>query len=196
LSGLSGNYSLDDLVGVQPMSATDPNNIIHFVDAKTRPKGKLIINHIIPKKYESVPLKYPDFEPDKERIGCKPVTPFYSHADIPQDNGLIAHFQCRNGSDIGWKFISYITIDEFCIIDSDKLNDENYNWYYGEMVESKTDASKFVEDLEYDIEVNLSEGDEVFAYEFGGILSMRGGLFVAHKDNPSIPLRYKQLIMS
>lgn len=43
---------------------------------------------------------------------------------------------------------------------------------------------------------DLGEGEVLREFEFGGILSMRGGYFVTHKDRPNLVLRYAVTRMS
>jgi len=124
---------------------------------------------------------------------------YYDRETIVQDDGKTAVFTIsRDTQNEGWKFDHYIDERGFTVW---LKEDHEKKW------DVKLTLEQFLllsEKPYTDNEVNLELGpdfklysDEVLhKYEYGGILSMRGGWYITHKDHPTLILFSKNTRLS
>lgn len=116
--------------------------------------------------------------------------PYYDHETVKQDDGTLAKFSIRSDElDKGWVF--------------DYFQDE-----FGFQIVQPNEADKFDIVLKSEIpvgkraiflknEMAAVQGDEqLHCYEYGGVMSKRGGFYITPRDNPNKVLRVKGVWMS
>jgi len=107
--------------------------------------------------------------------------------DIIQDDEQIASFRYNsNLPDKGWVFQGYKDKYGFWIWSEE---DNNRMWDDKITIAQKLINSKIEKFI-------LNEDEEIYAYKYGGFLSIRGGYFIVNKKEPNKILRSIMTIIS
>ena len=140
-------------------------------------------------------MKYPDRQPKGPQSYHQGLT-YYDHEKVIQDDGCIASFSFRSDeSDKGWVFNCWLDKHGFRIWD-DKLRSQMWDetiTYQDLLIESEKPMGERWDYVSKDV---ITDGETLHAYEYGGVLSMRGGFYITTSDNPKKILRSKQTRMS
>jgi hypothetical protein len=125
---------------------------------------------------------------------------YYDHETVIQEDGRIAKFTITNHTrDKGWIFQGYEDKYGFCIWDDEDRSAKWDNTLTMEMhLLRSVRESVNVNDVihEFGNNFSLNENELLLSYEYGGIMSQRGGYLIVHKDNPTKILRSIQTMIS
>lgn len=111
---------------------------------------------------------------------------YYDHELVTQEDGKIARFSwCNKEKEKGWQFSNWEDAQGFHIVD------ENTNAKFLIQILNSKSNSRFGA-----YEFKIDDDEEIHNYEYGGILSKRGGVFITKKNNPFKIIKYQGLWMS
>ena len=116
---------------------------------------------------------------------------YYDNEKVVQEDGKIAVFTIsRDTQNDGWKFDHYIDHRGFMVWtkeDHDLRWDDKLTYEQLLLISEKPYNAN---DVKYELTPNfaLEENEVLHKYEYGGIMSMRGGWYITHKDHPPLIL--------
>jgi len=135
------------------------------------------------------PTRPPRNEPSLEKYN------YYDHEKVVQEDGRIAAFTWESKRKVdGWRFTGYKDKHNFDIwSDEDRIR----QYYHGYTVQQLLlDSKKEMLDPFEAISEGIKPEEAGYKYEYGGMLSGRGGIFVVNRKEPNKIIRARMDWMS
>lgn len=124
---------------------------------------------------------------------------YYDHETVEQDDGTLATFSISNHTqEKGWVFQNMVDKYGFMLWEdkdrqkmwNDKITIEQF------LLLSKCESSHYTIQECFGPAFKISNDEFIYPYEYGGVLSGRGGWFVVKKNEPNKIIRSKQIWLS